>query len=30
MTEEDAADTNEQRARAIQLASQPILDGFEI
>ncbi len=29
MTEEDAADTNEQRARAIQLASQPILDGFE-
>jgi hypothetical protein len=29
MTEEDATDTYEQRARAIQLASQPILDVFE-
>ena len=29
MTEADPADTYEQRARAIQLASQPILDGFE-
>jgi len=29
MTETDAADTYEQRAQAIQLASQPILDGFE-
>ena len=29
MTEADPADTYEQRARAIQLANQPILDGFE-
>ena len=29
MTEADSADTYEQRARAIQLASQPILEGFE-
>jgi site-specific recombinase XerD len=29
MTEADPADTYEQRAQAIQLASQPILDGFE-
>ncbi len=29
MTEADSADRYEQRARAIQLASQPILDGFE-
>ena len=30
MTEDDNADTYEQRVRAIQLANQPILDGFEI
>src|SRR5258708_3704104 len=29
MTEADHADTYEQRVRAIQLANQPILDGFE-
>jgi hypothetical protein len=29
MTEADYADTYEQRVRAIQLANQPILDGFE-
>ncbi len=29
MPEADPADTYEQRAQAIQLASQPILDGFE-
>jgi len=29
MTETDPTNTYEQRARAIQLASQPILDGFE-
>jgi hypothetical protein len=29
MSEVDAADTYEQRARVIQLASQPILDDFE-
>ncbi len=29
MTEADPADTYEQRVRAIQLANQPILDGFE-
>ena len=29
MTEADNADTYEQRVRAIQLANQPILDGFE-
>ena len=29
MTEADSADRYEQRARAIQLASQSILDGFE-
>lgn len=29
MTEADAASTYEQRARAIQLGSQPLLEGFE-
>ncbi len=29
MTEADPADTYEQRARAIQRANQPVLDGFE-
>ena len=29
MTEADSAERYEQRARAIQLASQSILDGFE-
>ena len=29
MTEADHADTYEQRVQAIQLANQPILDGFE-
>ena len=29
MTQADAANAYEQRARAIQLASQPILEGFE-
>jgi hypothetical protein len=29
MTQADAADAYEQRTRVIQLASQPILEGFE-
>ncbi len=29
MTEADHAETYEQRVQAIQLANQPILDGFE-